>query len=125
MKKIIIHAGLLLLITAGFISCDDDSVKMHCDTRATVKDLRGLDGCGFVFELADGTRLEPSLPAFCGFGAMPLEMSDDPLYGFEWVDGKEVTIAYEPASDMASVCMAGEVVKITCLSELPVSIQEK
>jgi hypothetical protein len=32
-----------------------------CSTLATVHDLRGLDGCGFVFELADGKRLEPQI----------------------------------------------------------------
>lgn len=120
MKKFAIHAGLVLLIAAGFFSCDDDSVTKDCDIPATVKDLRGLDGCGFVFVLADGTRLEPQMPPICGFGPMPFEMADDPLYGFEWVDGKEVTIAYEPAPEMASICMVGEVVKITCVSEVAV-----
>lgn len=28
-------------------------------TRATVRDLRGWDGCGFVLELPGGQRLEP------------------------------------------------------------------
>lgn len=123
MKKIAIHAAFLLVLTAGVFSCGEDGVKTPCDVRATVKDLRELDGCGFVFELADGTRLEPYVPAVCGFGSMPLEMADDPLYGFEWVEGKEVFIGYEFALDMASTCMAGQIVKITCLSE--VSVQEK
>jgi len=40
-------------------SGDRDLPEAPCAMRATVVDLRGLDGCGFVFKLDDGTQLEP------------------------------------------------------------------
>jgi len=78
---------------------------------ATVKDLAGLDGCQFVFELADGTRLQPVMPT--------KEDTGNPLTNFTFTDGKKVTLGYEVQADMASICMAGKMVKVTCLEEQP------
>lgn len=100
----------LLLIVFSFVRCDDKN-SSSCATNATVKDLTGLDGCGFVFELEDGSRLEPLI--------LETLVADpnDPLYGFEFADGKRVKITYEEL-DNASACMAGQVVKITCLQQI-------
>lgn len=106
MKKIIVFA--MLLAIAG---CAKNNVQPECKSRATVKDLSGLDGCGFVFELEDGTRLEPIIRVYV------TAPTNDPLYGFEFVDGKKVTIDYEISSG-ASACMAGPIVNITCLTEV-------
>jgi hypothetical protein len=86
---------------------------------ATVKDLTGLDGCGFVFELSDGSKLEPIRQVIrCGTPPLPKEVTEDPLYNFQFVDGKKVRIAYEEITEAASICMVGKVVKITCLKEI-------
>lgn len=87
-------------------------------TLATVRDLRGLDGCGFVFELADGKRLEPFRMFYCGTPPIPQEQIQDPLINFEFVDGKQVKIGYEVMENQASICMVGSIVKITCIEEL-------
>ena len=78
----------------------------------------GLDGCGWVFELEDGTRLEPlqQIPR-CGFGETDEETSVDPLADFEFVDGKRVFINYEINENMGSYCMVGPIVNITCIRE--------
>ncbi len=103
-----------------FINCEDEQpLAITCDNAvlATVKDLTGLDGCGFVFELADGSRLEPQMLFYCGTPPLPKEVNESPLYNFQWVDGKQVRIAYEEIPDAASICMVGKIVKITCLEE--------
>lgn len=109
---------LLVLILVIVSACSKETVKTsNCAVEATVRDLTGLDGCGFVFELNDGTRLEPQILMYCG--AMPLspEVTNDPLYNFQFVEGKKVKISYEQVEG-ASICMVGPMVKITCLTEL-------
>jgi hypothetical protein len=109
------------LVSLLYIGCEDDEpVAFPCENAAlaTVKDLTGLDGCGFVFELSDGSRLEPQMLWFCGTPPLPKEITENPLYNFQWVDGKKVRIAYEEIPDAASICMVGKIVKITCLTEV-------
>ena len=48
------------MIWAG---CSEDLAEQTCSTPATVVDLSGLDGCGFVFQLEDGTRLVANFAA--------------------------------------------------------------
>lgn len=118
MKKY--FAFIALAATSIFVSCDEGrevDAEPACEVRATVRDLTGLDGCGFVFELEDGTRLEPLRIGFCGTPPMPKDQTKDPLYGFEFVDGKTVKISYKLAENGGSICMVGPVVHITCLTE--------
>ncbi|MCW5910592.1 MAG: hypothetical protein KIT62_05930 [Cyclobacteriaceae bacterium] len=115
-----------VLIALVFSSCADDTLRVSCDdgVRATVRDLTGLDGCGFVFELADGTRLEPQRLAYCGTPPLPKEVTEDPLYNFEWADGKQVIIGFEEIADVASICQVGPIVKITCLKDVPAASEK-
>lgn len=113
---------------AGVLSlsaCEDEVASAKtCNpgTLATVKDLRGLDGCGFVFELADGTRLLPTpLLVVCFAPSNESEQIVDPLVNFEFIDGKQVRISYEEVTDMANICMTGKMVKITCIEEIKVT----
>jgi len=118
MKPTISALVITLLL---FTRCEEEQpLVITCDNAvlATVKDLTGLDGCGFVFELADGSRLEPQMIGYCGTPPLPKEITENPLYDFEWVDGKQVRIAYEEIPDAASICMVGKIVKITCLKEV-------
>jgi hypothetical protein len=115
-----------LLVTSFIIlvSCSDEtSIEPSCSTPATVRNLTGLDGCGWVFELTDGTRLEPSIIGYCGTPPLPKEVTENPLYSFEFVDGKQVKIDYEVLPEAMSICMVGPIVKITCIQE--VSTQEE
>ncbi len=111
---------LFIAVTITFWSCDDDSMDVSCDKAvlATVKDLTGLDGCGFVFELADGTKLQPQMLGYCGTPPLPKEVTENPLYNFQWVDGKQVRIGFEEVPDAMGICMVGKIVKITCLEEI-------
>jgi hypothetical protein len=123
MKKLL--SIWILVVMVFFIACEDETTTNTCNpgTLATVKDLTGLDGCGFVFELADGTRLEPQMWGYCGTPPLPKEVTENPLYNFQFVDGKKVRIGYEEVKDAASICMVGKIVKITCIEEIN-SIEE-
>lgn len=116
---------LSLALSVTLLSCEeevDSSVPCTQGVEATVRDLTGLDGCGFVFELNDGTKLEPYMIGYCGTPPLPKEVTEDPLYQFEFVDGKKVIIGYEETKAF-SVCMVGPVVKITCLEEVGTSAE--
>lgn len=116
----VIKKFLLLMVAGGaFLQCNDDTAdpETECLTAATVRDLSGLDGCGFVFEKSDGSYLEPVRNFFCGTPPLPQDVENDPLRNFTFRDGQRVMIGYTPA-EMASVCMAGAVVKITCIREI-------
>ena len=107
-------------------SCSEGTLDTAaCGVPATVRDLSQLDACGWVFELNDGTRIEPFWPFFCGTPPLPKEMTESPLYNFEYVDGKTVYISYELMPEMTSACMAGSVAKITCISERMVDTGEE
>ena len=51
-------------------------------------------------------------------GFPPKEVTEDPLYNFEYVDGKKVTIGYEARSNNPTTCMGGKPARITCLEEI-------
>jgi hypothetical protein len=111
----------LVITILLFTRCEEEQpLVITCDNAvlATVKNLTGLDGCGFVFELADGSRLEPQMLGYCGTPPLPKEITENPLYNFQWIDGQKVRIAYEEIPDAASICMVGKIVKITCLQEV-------
>ena len=107
---------IIALLGVALLSCENESVG-DCMVPATVKDLTGLDGCGFVLELEDGSRIEPLRFIRCGTPSQAKEMTEDPLLNFEMHDGQKVRISYTE-TDYASICMVGPVVKITCITEV-------
>lgn len=110
---------IFAILSIAILSCADNDAEQPstpCGTAATIRDLTGLDGCGFVFELEDGTRLEPVWVFECGTPPLPEQPVENVFPDFEMVDGKEVWIDYELASS-PSICMVGQTVIITCISE--------
>jgi hypothetical protein len=81
-----------------------------CFNLATVKDLSGLDGCGFVLELADGTRLIPQRLVY----VQPPDPSQDPGFYFNFVDGQKVFFDFRETEGV-DACMAGKLVFLTCI----------
>ena len=67
-----------------------------------VKDFTGLDGCGFIIELEDGSRLEPA---------------EVMVKDFEFRDNQKVWLTYVALENMVSICMVGEMVRITGITE--------
>lgn len=92
---------LLLFSFIGACNSSKNANTMSCATTGVVKDFSGLDGCGLLIELADGSKLEPA------------EIVDN----FKLKDGQRIAFDYEELSDMMSICMAGRIVRITCIRE--------
>jgi hypothetical protein len=103
----------ILFLAVGLVQCWSDSNEVQCtecSTSAIVKDLTDVDGCGLVFELADGSHLEPEKRTYI----QAPKPTDDPLYYFELKAGDSVRISYRESSSM-SICMVGKKVFITCI----------
>jgi hypothetical protein len=101
--------AFLILILFGLGACDNEKsdsqlIKQYaCDETGVVRDYSGLDGCGYVIELNNGQILEPVF-------------IDDTTFVFE--DGKKISLSYYEETGLASICMAGKMVHITCISEI-------
>lgn len=112
----IFFLGLMITSACNDATIEPEESNEKCTTPATVRDLSGLDGCGFVFELEDGTRLIPLVILYCGTPPLPKDMPPDPLRNFEYVDGKKVFIDYTLTQEYAGTCMAGKYASINCIS---------
>ena len=90
---------LAAVLLQPLLSCNttEEAPSPADKVSATVRNLTGLDGCGFVLELDSKKRLEPHGTLWQNFAKH---------------DGARVTITYvsEPAP---SVCMVGEGVVLT------------
>lgn len=64
--------------------------------------MSGVDGCGLMIEMKDGTRLQP------------VEFANP---GFTLVAGKTVKFDYMELKDRMSACMGGKIVRIECIQE--------
>ena len=103
--KSLFFLSIIFLIFSSFSGCDEtEPIESPCGEMATVKDLTGLDGCGYVFELADATRLE--LMPMCG--TPPLSKGLEMLSKIELRDGFKVSISYTIIPESASICMAAD-----------------
>lgn len=115
MKTIVIAAVLL----TGLFKCGGseekvgDYIPVGCSVTATVTDFTGLDGCGLMLVLEDGTRLNPEKRVY----VTAPKQEDDPLYYFTLTAGDKVKIAYKDVDGM-DACMAGKPVFITCITKI-------
>lgn len=96
MKKLLLLFSLVGLVA----SCSTDDA---CSGSVHVKmrNLTGLDGCGWVLQLNDNSYLEAQ------------NLNE---FEIEFVEGKDLHVKYEEV-DGGSICMVGKIVKITCLTE--------
>jgi len=93
--------GALSLSALLITSCGKDTGGCVGGEKAVVKDFTDSDTCGIVFQLEDGTKLEPTNLA--EFSGMTFENGD-----LLWV-------SYKDASG-ASTCGIGEIVKMKCIN---------
>ena len=91
--------ALLVISLVAFLACKKDDCSNGINAK--FKDLTGLDGCGMVIELEDGTRLEP------------VNLSDISITP---KDGMKIRLKYH-SIEGGSICMVGETVKIDCLEK--------
>ena len=114
MKRVTIASiALIILLSIHFSSCCRQSCAAKTETnkqqisvdyekqgftKATVVQLQ-LDGCSYVLQLESGKKLEPV--------NLSAELKKDKM---------NVWVKYKPKPDVASICMAGEVVEITTIA---------
>ncbi len=78
-----------------------EKARTKCLTEGIIRDMRGLDGCTFLFVLNDGTKI------------LPIEMPDN-IQTLK--DGSKIFFDYEKVDDAMSICMAETfMANITCL----------
>lgn len=96
---------LAAALAAVFTACKKDSDNHPCQNavEATFRDLTGLDGCGFVLELANGSRLEIS-------NLDELDVTPK--------DSMKVRVSYGVLPNLGSVCMTGPVVRVDCIEKV-------
>ena len=110
---------MFLLSVICLSACNEEEMATNgeCDITGTVRDFTGVDGCGFVFEDDEGNIYEPMSKFWCPTGVPAEELQADPLYNFQYVDGKRISFSYETVQ-VGSICMVGQTVVITCLEEI-------
>ncbi|MBI3136768.1 MAG: hypothetical protein HYZ14_18990 [Bacteroidetes bacterium] len=94
--------GALAISALVFASCGKKTGGCYKGEKAVVKDFSDSDTCGIVFQLEDGTKLEPTNLA--------------EFKGIDYTNGSLVWVSYKPASG-ASTCGIGEIVELRCVSE--------
>jgi hypothetical protein len=87
----------------GVLALGSCAKQMSCPNavKGKMKNLVGLDGCGFVIETKDKNFEPVNLGDF----EKQLPKGNKPFY-----------FTYEPFEG-SSICMAGHIVKITCVSK--------
>lgn len=84
----------LLLLACNRSTCENAQA-------ATIVDYTGLDGCGLVIQLQNGTVLEP------------VNLND---FNMTPTDGMKVWVKYHEIAG-GSICMVGQIVEIDCLAK--------
>lgn len=100
-KNLIVPGFVLVLLVSTLLSCKNQeqvSLSQPSGIPATVIDYRELDGCEFLIQLRDGTKLQPV--------NLDNKFKKDKL---------EVLITWKKY-DGAGICMAGTMVEITFIS---------
>lgn len=97
--KIVRHFLTSIFTLLTLLSCTSNP----CETGhlATLEDWTGFDGCGYIFILEDGSKLEPVQYQ----NLLPL------------VPGNQYCITFDTVP-AASICMVGVTVEITSIKDL-------
>lgn len=93
----------ILFILSAFMSCHSQKAE-ECEDGEwlTLKDFSGLDGCTWMLVREDNSSLEPINLA--EFISKPGE-------------GDIYRVEYKERTDLASICLKGKIVQITCATK--------
>jgi len=92
--------GVLLAIALSATSCEKDNAgDRNCRSGElmTAVDYTGLDGCGILLKTNDEVYEAVNLGSF----DLSIEV------------GKQYCVRFEEANDLASICMAGRLIRLT------------
>ena len=94
----ILITTLLLIVAISNQSCEEKVEKSCKNSQAGVLiNLTGFDGCGWIIQLQNSTKLEP------------VNLDD---FNIELIENKSVCIQYQIRQDLASICMVGQIVEL-------------
>ena len=99
MKQYLKTISWISLIVLLFMACK----KNRCSdsVKAELKDLSGLDGCGYVIELENGNKLNP------------LNLCD---FDIDLKDGNKIWVNYHLTNNfIGTTCMVGNIIEIDCI----------
>ena len=101
LMRLILFSCLFLFF--GGCKIKQGTTTGKCETLGTVRNFEGLDGCGFLIELANGDLLNPmDLPE-----------------GFQLKDKQVIRFNYKIRNDIMTICMSEKAsVNITCIEEV-------
>ena len=120
LSSLLLHLIIFIVLLVALNSCSlvdrSEDATPECTTLATVKDMRGLDGCRFILVLDNGERLQPVQIFRCG-NEPAGQTGNNPLRQFELKDGQRVKIGYKE-STMPTICMFGKTIELTCITEV-------
>jgi hypothetical protein len=119
---------LLAILVLSFSCKKEEHLKAPCTTFATVRDLSSKAGCGFVFELVDGTKIVATEEVHHnkhnknhnGGGCHNGPTNSPP--SFSLADGQKVKIGYEVLNSTPNACGA-IAAEIKCL-ELDTTVKK-
>ena len=97
MNKLIFTLFIVLLLSCQKKIADPSNCPNY--KYGTVVDMTGLDGCGFNIRLDDGHVLEPTNLA---------------AYPKVKIHNQRIRFTYKEVDTVASICMVGTMVEITC-----------
>lgn len=90
-----------IVFLSSCLSMDPKLINI-CDQKGTVVDHTGLDGCKWIIEQEDGSKLIPIA-------------ADQQKYN--WKDGTQINFGFENENEI-NTCMAGQTIHLTCLKEV-------
>lgn len=96
---------LIFLAFVSIILCASCNSNHECEKgiTGTIINTSSLDGCQWIIELENGEKLQAvNLTSF----------------EIELKDGMKISLIYKKIEDVATICMKGIVVELTCLSLL-------
>lgn len=108
MKTLSKHKVLIIcMLSLALVSCDNskkDNNTSNCENaeKGKIVNLNGLDGCGWLIELDNGSKIIPT---------------NLDTFDIEIAEGKKVNVNYTEKDDMAGICMAGKIAEINCINQ--------
>ena len=90
MHKLLILLSCFFILTGQTCKQKNGKKSNDCQVMGTIKDFKGLDGCGFMIVLEDGSRLQP-----VKYSSKNLEIKD----------GQNIRFNYEEITNQVGICI--------------------
>ena len=96
---------VLLFMTSSCVNTKTTPFKTEDCADSVVGmlvDMTGLDGCGWMIKLKDGKKVNPT---------------NLKRFNIALTANKKIKFSYTKNHDLVGICMAGQIVEITCIQD--------